>query len=69
MSTNYIFVHLLDNKVFVIDARCKIEDSHSKSLLFFIIIVIGSHDTDELYATEFLSFVNICLMMAYSGRN
>ena len=26
ISTNYIFVHLLDNKVFIIDARCKHED-------------------------------------------
>ena len=25
ISTNYIFVHLLDNEVFVIDARCKHE--------------------------------------------
>jgi len=33
---------------------------------------MGSHDIDELYAPTFLNFevfVNIGLMMAYSGRN
>jgi len=27
ISTKYIFVHLLDDNVFVTDARCKLEDS------------------------------------------
>jgi hypothetical protein len=30
---------------------------------------MGSHDIDELYAPAFLSFVNVGLMMAYSGQN
>jgi hypothetical protein len=28
-----------------------------------------SHDIDELYAPAFLSFVNVGLIMAYSGWN
>jgi len=34
MSTNYIFVHLLDSKVFVIDARCKYADKLYKIISY-----------------------------------